>query len=393
MTEPIYLDHAATTPIRPEVREAMEPFFGPRFGNPSSLHRWGREARVALDEARERVAGCLGARTDEICFTSGGTESDNLAVLGAWRARHAQGRNAVVSTPIEHKAVLAAVHQAAREGAEERLCAMTTSCTVDVGSFGDLVRSDVAIASVMWVNNEVGTIQPIEELAATANARGVLFHTDAVQAFGKVTIDAGKVPFDFLSISGHKIGAPKGCGAMFVRRGTPIEPLFHGGTQDRGRRPGTENVAAAVGLARAAELAVAERVEECTRLTAFRDRLEQAIVAAIPDAVVHGRDARRAPHILSVSVPGTDSESLLMALDLQGIACSAGSACQSGSVTPSHVLTSCGVRPDLANAAIRMSLGSLTTEACIDRVAVVFPSLIRKARGQSPMPRVSAVGV
>ena len=393
MPEPIYLDHAATTPVRPEVREAMEPFFGPRFGNPSSLHRWGREARVALDEARERVAACLGARTDEIFFTSGGTESDNLAVLGAWRARRPEGRNAVVSTPIEHKAVLAAVHQAAREGAEERLCTMTTSCTVDTSSFDDLVRPDVAIASVMWVNNEVGTIQPIEELAATANGRGVLFHTDAVQAFGKVAIDASRVPFDILSISGHKIGAPKGCGAVFVRRGTVIEPLFHGGTQDRGRRPGTENVAAAVGLARAAELTIAERDEECARLTALRDRLERAIVAAIPDAVVHGRGARRAPHILSVSVPGTDSESLLMALDLQGIACSAGSACQSGSVTPSHVLTACGIRPDIANAAIRMSLGSLTTEACIDRVAVVFPSLIRKARGQAPVAAASAVGV
>ena len=392
MPEPIYLDHAATTPVRPEVREAMEPFFGPRFGNPSSLHRWGREARVALDEARERVAACLGARTDEICFTSGGTEADNLAVLGAWRARRPQGRNAVVSTPIEHKAVLAAVHQAAREGAEERLCAMTRDCTVDAGSFDQLVREDVAIASVMWVNNEVGTIQPIEQLAQTAHARDVLFHTDAVQAFGKVTIDAAAVPFDFLSISGHKIGAPKGCGAMFVRRGTSIEPLFHGGTQDRGRRPGTENVAMAVGLARAAELTLDEREAECRRLTALRDRLEQAIVDAVPDAVVHGRGARRAPHILSVSVPGTDSESLLMALDLQGIACSAGSACQSGSVTPSHVLTACGVRADIANAAIRMSFGSLSTEACVERVAEVFPALIRKARGHISTQRPQPVG-
>jgi cysteine desulfurase len=384
MPEPIYLDHAATTPVRPEVREAMEPFFGPRFGNPSSIHRWGREARVALDEARERVAACLGAHSDEVCFTSGGTESDNLAVLGAWRARRGEGRNAVVSTPIEHKAVLAAVHQAAREGAEERLCTMTGDCVVDVSSFERHARADVAIASVMWVNNEIGTVQPIEQLAAYAKSNGVLFHTDAVQAFGKVAIDAKKVPFDILSISGHKIGAPKGCGAVFVRRGTVIEPLFHGGSQDRGRRPGTENVAAAVGLARAAELTVAERDAECARLTALRDRLESAILDAVPDAIVHGRGARRAPHILSVSVPGTESESLLMALDLQGIACSAGSACQSGSVTPSHVLTACGVRPDIANAAIRFSLGCLTTEACIDRVGQVFPALVRKARGQMP---------
>lgn len=385
MPEPIYLDHAATTPVRREVREAMEPFFGPRFGNPSSIHRWGREARVALDEARERVAQCLGAHPDEICFTSGGTESDNLAVLGGWRARRAEGRNAVVSTPIEHKAVLAAVHQAAREGAEERLCAMTTDCVADTSSFAQLVRDDVAIASVMWVNNEIGTIQPIEQLATYAKARGVLFHTDAVQAFGKIAIDAERVPFDILSISGHKIGAPKGCGAIFVRRGTVIEPLFHGGSQDRGRRPGTENVASAVGLARAAELTVSEREAECRRLTALRNRLQDAILAAVPDAIIHGRGAPRAPHILSVSVPGTESESLLMALDLQGIACSAGSACQSGSVTPSHVLTACGIRPEIANAAIRMSLGCLTTEACVDRVAEVFAALVRKARGQAPV--------
>jgi len=392
MPEPIYLDHAATTPVRPEVREAMDPFFGPRFGNPSSIHRWGREARVALDEARELVATCLGARSDEICFTSGGTEADNLAVLGAWRARRTEGRNAVVSTPIEHKAVLSAVHQAAREGAEERLCDMRIDCVVETSSFETLVRDDVAIASVMWVNNEIGTIQPIEQLAAAASARGVLFHTDAVQAFGKVDIDASRVPFDFLSISGHKIGAPKGCGAIFVRRGTSIEPLFHGGTQDRGRRPGTENVAMAVGLARAAELTLAERAEESRRLASLRDRLERSILDQVPDAVIHGRGTRRAPHILSVSVPGTESESLLMALDLQGIACSAGSACQSGSVTPSHVLTACGVRPDIANAAIRMSLGSLTTDSSIERVAQVFPNLVRKARGQSPAARPQAVG-
>ncbi|HKW47434.1 MAG TPA: cysteine desulfurase family protein [Gemmatimonadaceae bacterium] len=392
MPEPIYLDHAATTPVRPEVREAMEPYFGPRFGNPSSIHRWGREARVALDEARERVAACLGARSDEICFTSGGTESDNLAVLGAWRARRTDGRNAVVSTPIEHKAVLAAVHQATREGAEERLCEMTSDCVVDTSSFDRLVGDDVAIASVMWVNNEIGTVQPIEQLAATASARGVLFHTDAVQAFGKIEIDAGKVPFDFLSISGHKIGAPKGCGAMFVRRGATLEPLFHGGTQDRGRRPGTENVAMAVGLARAAELALVEREEECRRLTALRDRFERAVLDQVPDAIIHGRGTRRAPHISSISIPGTDSESLLMALDLQGIACSAGSACQSGSVTPSHVLTACGVRADIASAAIRMSLGSLTTEAAIERVTQVFPNLARKARGHAPSARPQAVG-
>jgi cysteine desulfurase len=378
--DPIYLDHAATTPVREEVFEAMKPFFGPRFGNPSSTHRWGREARAALDEARERVGRCLGARPDEICFTSGGTEGDNLAILGAWRALKAKGRKAVVTTPIEHKAILGAVHQAAREGAEERIVAMTSDGVVDMQSFDDLVDDAVAVCTTMWVNNEIGTIQPVPELAAKAKSRGALFHTDAVQAFGKLSIDAQKQQFDFLTISGHKFGAPKGIGVLFIRRGTAIEPLMHGGTQDRGRRPGTENVAAAVGLARAAELTLAEREAHCARLLKLREKLEAGILARVPDAVIHGRGADRAPHIVNISVPGTDSESLLMALDLRGIAASGGSACQSGSIDPSHVLSALGVRPDLANAAIRMSLGSLTTDHCIDRVIEVFPALVAKAR-------------
>lgn len=380
MPDPIYLDHASTTPVRDEVLEAMQPFFGARFGNPSSVHRWGREARTALDEAHERVARCLGASADEVVFTSCGTEADNMALLGVWRARRGEGRSAVVTTPIEHKAVLAAAHQAAKEGGEERLLAMSTDGLVDDASFDALVDDTVAICSVMWVNNEIGVLQPVSALAARARTRGVVFHTDAVQAFGKVLIDARTTPFDVLSISGHKIGAPKGIGALYVRRGTPIEPLMFGGTQDRGRRPGTENVAMAVGLARAAELAVAEREQEWTTLAALRDRLEAALLERIPDAVIHGRGAPRAPHILNISVPGTDSESLLMALDLRGIACSAGSACQSGSVSPSHVLAAIGVPPDLATSAIRMSLGCLSTGACVDRVADVFPMLVEKAR-------------
>ncbi|HXL87090.1 MAG TPA: cysteine desulfurase family protein [Gemmatimonadaceae bacterium] len=378
--DPVYLDHAATTPVREEVFEAMKPFYGPRFGNPSSTHRWGREARAALDEARERVGRCLGARPDEICFTSGGTEGDNLAILGAWRALKAKGRKAVVTSPIEHKAILGAVHQAAHEGAEERILAMTADGVVDGHSFDELVDNAVAVCSTMWVNNEIGTIQPVPQFAAKAKERGALFHTDAVQAFGKISIDAQKQQFDFLTISGHKFGGPKGIGALFIRRGTPLEPLMYGGTQDRGRRPGTENVAAAVGLARAAELTLAECEAHCARLRKLRERLEAGILAKVPDAVIHGRGAERAPHIVNISVPGTDSESLLMALDLRGIAASGGSACQSGSISPSHVLSALGVRPDLASAAVRMSLGSLTTDHCIDRVIEVFPALVAKAR-------------
>jgi cysteine desulfurase len=378
--DPIYLDHAATTPVREEVFEAMKPFFGPRFGNPSSTHRWGREARAALDEARERVATCLGARADEVCFTSGGTEGDNLAILGAWRHARASGRNAIVTTPIEHKAILGAVHQAVAEGAEERLLGVDPDGVVITESFAELVNRDVAVCSVMWVNNEIGTIQSLPDLSDRAKSAGAVMHTDAVQAFGKVHIDASKQSFDLLSISGHKIGAPKGIGALFIRRGTHLQPLMHGGSQDRGRRPGTENVAYAVGLAAAAELTIAEHEKEFRRLRDLRDRLQAAILERVPDTVVHARGAERAPHVLNLSVPGTDSESLLMGLDLKGIAASGGSACQSGSVTPSHVLLAIGVKPELASAAIRMSLGSLTNDECIDRVAQVFGDLVRKAR-------------
>jgi cysteine desulfurase len=359
----------------------MAPYYGPRFGNPSSLHRWGREARTALDEARERLAATLGARSDEICFTSGGTEADNIAILGGWRARRQHGRNALVTSAIEHKAVLAAVHQAAKEGADERIVGVRRDGCIDRAEFDRAVKDDVAMVSVMWMNNEIGSIQPIEELAPAAKAHGALFHTDAVQAFGKVHIDAAKVPFDALSISGHKIGAPKGCGAMYTRRNTVLESLFHGGSQERGRRPGTENVAAAIGLAKAAELAVSEREREVQRLATLRERLERGIRERVPEAVIHGADApRRSPHIVNVSVPGTDSESLLMALDLQGIGCSAGSACQAGTASPSHVLTACGVRRDLVGSAIRMSLGSLSDEPSIDRVVEVFSRLVNKAR-------------
>jgi cysteine desulfurase len=378
----IYLDHAATTPVRREVLDAMLPFLGERFGNPSSMHRWGREARVALDEARERVAATIGARPDELCFTSGGTEADNLAILGCWHHLRRE-RPAVVTSPFEHKAVLATVHEVAHEGGEERLARVTKGGVVDVEDVDRLVDERVALVSIMWVNNEIGTIQDVPAIGALARDRGALMHTDAVQAFGKLPIDVRSVPVDLLSISGHKVGAPKGIGAMYVRRGVHVDPLFHGGSQDRGRRPGTENVAFAVGFATAAELVVAERERECARLGALRDELQRAIAAAIPDVVIHGAGAARVNHILSVSIPGIDAESLLMALDLEGIACSAGSACQSGSVAPSHVLSAMGVRPDLGSSAVRMSLGILTDRAAVEHVCARFPALVNKARGHS----------
>jgi cysteine desulfurase len=377
----VYLDHAATTPVRAEVFDAMRPFFEGRFGNPSSTHRWGREARVALDEARERVAQCLGAHVDEVVFTSGGTEADNLAVLGGWRVLKARGRSAVVTSPIEHKAVLAAVHQAACEGATERMVPVGVNGVIDLDGARAMIDADTALVSIMWVNNETGAIQPVPELSRHAKEAGAVFHTDAVQAFGKIAIDTKALPFDLLSVSGHKLSAPKGIGAMFVRRGTPLAPLFFGGMQDRGRRPGTENVAMAVGLATAMELTLADREAECARLRELRDRMERELRARIPGIVIHAAAAERAPHVSCVSIPGTDSESLLMALDLQGVACSGGSACQSGSVGASHVLAAMGVAPDLIAAQLRLSLGCLTTSESVDRVAEILPALAIKARG------------
>ena len=380
MTQFVYLDHAATTPVRDEVMAAMAPYFGARFGNPSSVHRWGREARVALDEARERLAACLGAHADEVCFTSGGTEGDNFAILGVFRTLRTQGRDAAITTPIEHKAVLAAVHQLSHEGGEERLVRVTRDGLVDRVHFADLLDERVAVASVMWVNNEVGVVQDVPALAAQAKAAGAVFHTDAVQAFGKLSINARQTPFDLLTISGHKIGAPKGIGALFIRRDTPLEPMFHGGSQNRGRRPGTENVAFAVGLATAAELLLAEHEAEHARLSTMRSVLEQGLRDRIPDVIIHGDGAPRAPHITNLSIPGTSSESMLMALDLRGIACSAGSACQSGSVSASHVLNAMGVSPDIANAALRLSLGCLSTDADMQRTLDVLTALAEKAR-------------
>ncbi len=363
----------------------MAPFFGARFGNPSSVHRWGREARVALDEARERLAGCLGAHPDEVCFTSGGTEADNFAILGVARTLRASGRAVAITTPIEHKAILEAVHQVAREGGEERIVRVTSDGLVDREDFTRCLDQRVAIASVMWVNNEIGIIQNVPSLAAEAHAAGVVFHTDAVQAFGKVDIDAKSTPFDLLTISGHKVGAPKGIGALFIRRDTPLSPMFHGGSQDRGRRPGTENVAFAVGLATAAELVIAEHESEGLRLRTMRDALEARLRAGIPDVVIHGSGGPRAPHIINMSIPGTDSESMLMALDMRGIACSAGSACQSGSVSASHVLSAMGVSPALANAALRFSLGCLSDDTTVERVATVLTTLATKARVSVPV--------
>jgi cysteine desulfurase len=374
--DPIYLDHAATTPLRPEVRDAMLPYLGERFGNPSSVHRWGREARAALDDARARLAALIGARPSEVLFTRGGTEADNLAVFGRVRC----GRGApMVCSAFEHKAVLGAAH-AARGTSSLHIAPVTAAGVVDEAALGALLDPRPCLVSIMWVNNEIGTIQPIERIAERCAEAGVPFHSDAIQAFGKLPVRVDRVPVSMLSLSAHKFCGPKGVGAIYVRRGTVVMPLIHGGGQERGLRSGTEDVAGAVGMAVAAELAEREREESMQRLAALRDHLEGSLRARLPDLVINGVAAPRVPTITNVSVPGTEAEVLLPALDLEGIAVSSGSACSSGSSGESGVLTALGVPPDLARASIRISLGHQTTRAEIDRTIDGFVRVVSRIR-------------
>jgi len=378
---PVYLDHAATTPVRPEVREAMLPYLDLVFGNPSSAHRFGRAARAGLEQARREVAESLGAEPVQVVFTSGGTEADNLAVIGAAGAARQRGRpQRVVVSAVEHKAVLAAAHHVAAAGGSERILPVDGNGRVELGALDAALAESPAVVSVMWVNNETGVIQPVEDVAARCQAAGVPYHTDAIQAVGKVPCGVRDLAITFLTISGHKIGAPKGIGAIVVRDPARVAPLVHGGGQQRGLRPGTENVAGAVALGRAVALAVTEQAEFARRASQLRDELAARLRAAVPDLVIAGEQAPRAPHVLTVMVPGTDSEALLMHLDLAGVACSSGSACTTGSVEPSHVLTAMGVPRELALGAVRFSLGRTTTEAEIERAAAVFPRAVEKVR-------------
>ena len=375
----IYLDHAATTAIRPEVREAMTPFQDERFGNPSSQHRWGRQARNALEEARERVAGGLGARRREIIFTGGGTEADNLAVLGRWRTVCHDGRGPVVYSAIEHKAVASAAQQAGEEGARVIVLGVDGNGRVDLGALDEALHTAPCVVSVMWGNNEVGTVQPVAQIAARCTDAGATFHTDAVQAFGKVRVRVDEVPCSLLSLSAHKIGGPKGIGALFLRDSVAVLPLTHGGGQERQLRPGTENVAAAVGFAVAAELAAHALESESARLAGLRDRLQAGLLERVPDLVVIAADAERLPHVLTVSLQDTDQESLLIGLDLEGLAVSGGSACQSGAIAPSHVLVAMG-RAQPGSASVRMSLGHPTTEADVAAAIDIFVTVSGRMR-------------
>jgi cysteine desulfurase len=378
----VYLDHAATTAMRPEVRDAMAPYLDERFGNPSSMHRWGRQARNALEEARDRLASAIGAKRREVVFTGGGTEADNLAVIGRWRsACRADGsRGLIVCSAIEHKAVGAAAQRAADDGADLVLLGVDEVGRVDPGALDDVLPARPCLVSVMWANNEVGTIQPVGEIGRRCREAGVPFHTDAVQAFGKVRVRVDETPCDMLSLSAHKVAGPKGIGALFIAEGTQVLPLVHGGGQERDLRPGTENVAAAVGMALAVELAAAEQEEEAARLLQLRHRLETGLRNAVADVVINGPDDDgRLPNIVNVTLPGADQEGLLIGLDLAGLAASGASACQTGAIKPSHVLLAMG-RIRSGDASVRLSLGRTTTADDVDYAIACFADVLEQLR-------------
>jgi cysteine desulfurase len=373
----IYLDHNATTPLDPRVFEAMRPWLEEGFGNASSLHFFGQRARAAVEEARTRVAALIGAGPAEIVFTSGGTEADNLALRGAMAAAP-EGRRKVVVTAIEHHAVLNTAKALGAEGFAVEVARVTPEGRLDLEDLEARLDDTTAVLSVMLANNETGALQPVTEAAALARARGALVHCDAVQAAGKVPVDVSELDCDLLSLSAHKIYGPQGVGALYVRRGTSLKALLRGGSQERNRRAGTENVAGALGFGRAAEIARADLGGEAARLAALRDRLETRLLP-IPGARLNGAGPRL-PNTSNVSFDGADAEALLVALDLCGIAVSTGAACAAGAAEPSHVLVAMGLSPERVQASLRFSLGRATTERAIDHAAAAVVEAVRAQR-------------
>lgn len=382
-----YLDYNATTPVDSAVLEAMLPFLADNFGNASSIHSEGQRARAAVDRARDSVAALLGAKPSEIVFTSGGTEADNLAILGvvdALAANPNDSRAHIVTTAIEHHAVLNSCQALEERGISVTYVPVAASGVVDAAEIRQALRPETLLISVMHANNEIGTLQPIEEIGRVAAEADVYFHCDAVQSAGKLPLDVNRLAVDLLSISAHKIHGPKGVGALFVRSGTPLAPQFHGGHHERDRRPGTENVAGIVGLGKAAELAVTNVALEPQRVGELRDRLERAILDAVPSVRVNGDPARRLANTTNLSFAGAGGEAMLIALDLQGIACSTGAACSSGAIEPSHVLLAIGLTPDEARSSLRFSVGRLTTEEEIEHAVATIPAVVERLRTLSP---------
>ena len=389
----IYLDNNATTPVAPEVAEAMRPYVTEDFGNASSVHWFGQRAREAVEKAREQVARLINAPPAEIVFTSGGTESDNAAVFGAVegvRRRTLSGPKHVITTSIEHPAVLYSARALERRGIHVTFVPVTSAGVVDPAEIESSIRPETILITVMLANNEIGTLQPVEEIGLLARERHIAFHTDAVQAVGKVPVDVEKLGVDLLALSAHKLYGPKGVGALYVRKGTRLEPFMHGGHHERDRRPGTENVTGIVGLGAAAELAERLLAEDAARLTALRDRLETGILARVENVRVNSHAAHRQPNTLNLTFDGIKGESLVMALDLEGVACSTGSACASGSIEPSHVLTALGLSCDQARSSIRLSLGRYNTEADVDVALEVISRVVARLRAISPRYSVAS---
>lgn len=376
----IYADHNATTPLDPQVLEAMLPYLRDNFGNASSVHIFGRDARAAVDDARARIAGLLGAQEGEIIFTGGGTEADNTAIFGVARALRKKGRH-IIASSIEHHAVLHACQYLEKTGeCELTWLPVSRDCLVDPGDLKKIIRKDTVLVSVMSANNETGTIQPVKELAGICRERGVTFHTDAVQSFGKQPVNVNDWGVDLLSISAHKFYGPKGAGVLYQRRGTKLDPLLFGGSHENERRAGTENVAGIVGMAKAAEVATGKMGEEQCRLFGLCEKLADGIAERITGAHRNGHAKQRIGNTINFSFEGCEEEGLLLGLDLEGVATSSGSACAVGSLEPSHVLKAMGVPHELARAAVRFSFGKSSTTEDVDYILEVLPKVIERLR-------------
>lgn len=380
----VYLDHNATTPVRPEVLQAMLPYFSEKFGNASSIYGSGQEAKVALEEAREKVAEILGASASEIFFTSGGTESDNLALKGTAFGNGKRGKH-IITSKIEHPAVLESCKFLEKEGFEVTYLPVDSQGSVHPEDLRKTIREDTTLVSVMHANNEVGTIQPIEELSKVTEERGAYFHTDAVQTVGKIAMNLQRLNVDMLSMSGHKIYGPKGVGALYIRKGVRISPWAHGGHHERSRRAGTENVPSIVGFSRALELLNEEREKHNQHLRNLTEMFYRKLVESIPDVILHGDLNRRIPSTLSLSFKGVEGESVILSLDMKGVAVSTGSACSSGTLEPSHVLSAMGIDPAIAQGAIRFSFGKDNSMEDVEYVASILPEIVSRLRSLSPL--------
>ncbi len=379
----VYLDHAATTPLREEVLEVMLPYFSQHFGNPSSIHWYGREIRKVVEAAREQAKALLGGSSGSIYFTSGGTESDNIAILGAAEALAKKG-NHIITSAVEHHAVLDACKSLEKKGYELTVLPVNQHGLVSPDSLAAAITDKTVLVTIMHANNEVGTIQPIKELAAVARQHGVLFHSDGVQAVGQIPVNLDELGVDMYTISGHKIYGPKGVGALYIRKGVKVRPLYHGGAQEEKVRPGTENVAGIVGLARALELAVEEQRSLADTLLPLREKMIKGLTA-LPDVTLNGHTSLRLPNNVNISVDRVEGESLILSLDMAGIAVSSGSACTSGELEPSHVLMAMGLDHQTAHGSLRMTMGRSTSEQDIDYVLDVVPGIIERLRAMSPL--------